>query len=160
VSGNTGVYGGGVVIGSGGVFTMKGGMVSDNATVMEDGYGGLGGGVFAGSGSSFTMEGGTIGGNTADYGGGVYARGSFTMAGGTIGGNTAGSDGGGLLCDSTAGGIFVKSGGTIDSANRAPSGRAVYMWDGRNRSIRNAAAGPGVNMDSRKPGRPGGWEAR
>ena len=49
------------------------------------------------------MNGGTISDNTANYGGGVYARyGTFTMTGGTISGNSAYDWGGGIYLEGIA----------------------------------------------------------
>ncbi|MDR3114140.1 MAG: hypothetical protein LBU25_01305 [Treponema sp.] len=154
ISGNTasGPGGGGVHVYSGG-FTMSGGTISGNTASW--GFGG-GGGVYVSSNGSFTMSGGTISGNTASNdGGGVYmfGNGGFTMSGGIISGNTASDGGGGVY---RSGGRFIKSGGgTIDGTNAAEYGKVAYVY---NVGERNAAAGPGVNLDSTVSGPQGGWE--
>jgi hypothetical protein len=85
----------------------------------------------------------------------VFFNGVFTMTGGAIGGNAASINGGGVYVREY--GVFVKGGGTIDAANKAAYGRAVYAQDGRDHyRVRDSAAGPELNMDSREPG--GGWE--
>jgi len=77
-------------------FTMESGIISNNGSSAIDGgavrlYGGGGH-----SRSRFTMTGGSVSENTANNGGGVYARyGGLTMSGGSITGNTA-SNGGGI----------------------------------------------------------------
>jgi hypothetical protein len=75
------------------------------------------------------------------------------MNGGTISSNSASDWGGGVFVYSD--GRFVKTSGTIDGTNRADTGRAVYVEDGK---VRNSAAGPEVKLDSRVSGRAGGWE--
>jgi TolB-like protein len=158
ITGNS--AGGGVAVS--GSFTMNGGTISGNSA-------NWGGGVLVDFGGSFTMSGGTVSGNRAERngdhggnGGGVMAgsRGSFTMSGGTITGNSAARWGGGVYVWDNEGGSFAKDGGTIDAANSAKNGgRAVYVFvdDGGSRK-RDAAAGPGVNLDSRIAGLVGGWE--
>jgi hypothetical protein len=76
------------------------------------------------------------------------------MSGGTISGNAAGryGDGGGVYI---SGGVFIKTGGTIDDTNNAREGKAVYV---RELGMRNSTAGPAVNLDSRLSGSQGGWE--
>jgi len=165
-------YGGVAVIK--GTFTMNGGTISNN----ED----RGVGIDEGT---FTMNGGTISGNngglyTGNDGGGVHvsSRGTFTMNDGTISGNgiyhisdsrstfmgvttvikagdPAGA-GGGVSVEKS--GTFIKTGGTIDGTNNAEKGKAVYYGDGKSVWVRNSAAGPSVNMDTRVSGKQGGWE--
>jgi fibronectin type 3 domain-containing protein len=178
INGNTGSSGGGVYVSSGASFTMSGGEISGNTASSK------GGGVYVSSGT-FIMEGGTISGNIAtkyDGGGVLNSGGTFTMSGGTISGNTATSDGGGVL---NSGGTFTMSGGTIsgntatkydgggvyishgrftksgggiiDGTNSATSGKVVYVYSSPPKQ-RNAAAGPGVDMDSNINGSAGGWE--
>jgi len=153
LSGGSGVY-----VDNGGTFTMLGGEISDCHTNT-----GGGGGVYVTKEGTFTMSGGSIRGNTAARGGGVTvwgtedAGGTFTMTGGTISGNTTTrGDGGGIYVHGT----FVKTGGTIAADNKAAkNGNAVYAYvTGGKSRIRNSAAGPSVNMDSRVDGRAGGWE--
>jgi hypothetical protein len=118
-----------------------------------------GGGVALFSGT-FTMRNGIIFGNkTQDGGGGVsVAGGAFTMRGGEISGNTA-QGGGGVVIDAPTGGKFIKTGGTIDAANSAGIGSAVFVFLGGNiYQKRDAAAGPDVNLGSGKSGGAGGWE--
>jgi hypothetical protein len=117
------VFGGGVGVGSGGVFTMSGGEISGNTATV------VGGGVGVGSGGEFTMSGGEISGNTAATGGGVYMNsgGEFTMSGGEISGNAATNNGGGVSVGS--GGEFTMSGGEI-SGNTAATGGGVYVNSG------------------------------
>jgi hypothetical protein len=110
--------GGGVLIDSGGRFTMKGGLIGGTS-----GSGNVGawnydaGGVFVASGS-FTMSGGTITGNQVSSGGGgvlVGLGGTFTMdgAGAVISDNsTQGRGGGGV--DINEGGTFIMHRGTIE----------------------------------------------
>jgi len=151
-----------------GAFTMSGGTISGNDV-----------GVFIASPYDakntpgiFTMSGGTISGNSYDkdgfYGSGVIVtdRATFTMSGGTISGNKAKEQGGGVFIyrneQNRVGGTFIKTGGTIDGTNDAPRGKAVFYgnnYDQRNSAwVRNSAAGPSENMDTRVSGRQGGWE--
>jgi len=67
------------------VFSLSGGVISDNTAI-------LGGGVC--NDDKFNMSGGAISGNTANYGGGVYVgNGSFNSSGGKVSGNTASHSG-------------------------------------------------------------------
>ena len=154
VSRNTSSYNCGGVYVYNGTFTMKGGSISGNIA------NGNGGGVFVADKGTFIMEGGAISDNTASFAGGgvlVWKNGTFIMEGGAISGNTASLAGGGALVYGS--GTFVKSGrSTIDAANKADQGRAVYVYDSTAR-VRNSAAGPGLNLDSRVEGSEGGWEA-
>lgn len=86
-------YGGGAVYMAKGNFTMNGGEIKNNATVL------CGGAFYMEHGSaSFTMTNGTISGNSAKYGGGIYANGnSIKLSGGSITGNTASQWGGAAL---------------------------------------------------------------
>ena len=133
ISGNTNLnadsYGGGVYVGSGGIFTMSGGKISDNTSSSDGRSNAYGGGVYV-SGGIFTMSGGEISGNRAvtsnatqsdACGGGVYvgSDGIFTMNGGEVSGNGAvtelppGSDawGGGVYVAANA--TFTMNSGTI-----------------------------------------------
>jgi hypothetical protein len=75
--------------------------------------------------------------------------------GGSISGNSASYDGGGVYVYK---GTFIKRGNAaIDAANSAKQGKAVYV-DSSPVKVRDTAAGPGVNLDSRTSGRAGGWE--
>ena len=158
---------GGVYV-SDGTFTMSGGTISGNKNS----------GVFLSGNSTFTMSGGTISRNNdsgvklMDFKGNP----TFTMTGGTISGNTA-NFGGGVNVDKNS--VFVKTDGTIAGDNRSTegSGHMVYLsmkLDDKNMShidsiiavqsypnnVRNTAAGPSVNLDSRRLGSAGGWEPR
>jgi hypothetical protein len=142
-----------------GSFTMSGGEISGNKAVKADDAGGSGGGVYVNPGGSFALEGGTISGNTGTWGGGVQVFGGFTMTKGTISGNKADNYGGGVHVNTGNGGSFAKRGGIIDGTNTAPSGSAVFVWKSSDSSLtRNSAAGRGVNLDSGKLGKAGGWE--
>jgi hypothetical protein len=163
ISENKAFDGGGVFVANG-TFTMNSGTISEN-----DARNG-GGGVFVANGT-FTMNDGTISENDARNGGGVYVvAATFTMRGGTISGNDAlylgGGQGGGVYFNHNAS-TFIKApaegsetSGTIygsgeeSNSNTARSGQAV----GGIERIRNATAGPNVNLDSAKPGSDGGWE--
>ena len=89
---DSGGNGGGVFISTKGIFTMKGGTISNNDAAF--GKYGSGGGVYVHGGdqeknASFIMEGGTISGNSASWTGGVDVRyATFTMKGGRIQGST------------------------------------------------------------------------
>lgn len=82
---NSAEDGGGVYVDVGGVFSMRGGSVTDNTAT------GYGGGVYLNAGGSLLLSGGRIAGNSAAYsGGGVYAAGTVTLSGGArIEGNSA-----------------------------------------------------------------------
>jgi TolB-like protein len=116
-------------------------------------------GVVVREGGMFTMAGGEISGNTTSYAGGgvyVYWGETFTMEGGEISGNTASFVVGGVLVYSR--GTFVKRGrSTIDAANSAKNGKVVYVG-GSSPKRRDAAAGPGVTLDSAISGSIGDWE--
>ncbi|MDR1363257.1 MAG: hypothetical protein LBJ35_04340 [Spirochaetaceae bacterium] len=141
--------GGGVYVGINSSFTMQGGAINGNMAE-------FGGGVYvSGNGALFTMQSGAINGNTAEFGGGVYVSGGgalFTMQGGVINTNTA-KRGGGVYVES---GRFIKTGGRIDADNSSFDEARVFVFDGGKERI--SAAGQGVNMDSGKAGRAGGWE--
>jgi hypothetical protein len=120
-TGAPGTTGGGVLVNSGGTFTMDGGTVSGNTARKG------GGGVYVNQGT-FTMNGGTIGGddssgNTAsgESGGGVYVignGGSFTMENGSIvSGNKADNSGGGVAVYNN--GTFTMKTGSTVSGNKA-----------------------------------------
>lgn len=117
ISGNYAVQGGGGVIVMDGVFTMKNGEISGNAA------GNNGGGVTVQgyrASSVFTMEGGSITGNQGQAGGGVTLIGagdSFLMNGGSITGNrvtTVGANGGGILVNA---GVLKVSGTPVVNQN-------------------------------------------
>ena len=113
-------------------------------------------GVYVESGGTLCMENGVTVANCSEHG--VFVNGIFTMNGGTISGNTS-SYGGGVYVFYD--GIFVKTGGSITADNSAGDkdrGNVVYVISKSRR--RNSAAGPSVNMDSRKDGRAGLWQRR
>lgn len=121
ITGGNTTNGGGVFVGGGSLFTMKGGTITGN-TASEDGGGVR---VYVGT---FIMEGGVISGNTAgEYGGGVYVGGGakFTMKGGTIGGNIATSGGGGVYVGGQS--TFSMEDGVISGNSASSYGGGVYM---------------------------------
>jgi hypothetical protein len=125
--------GGGLYVGSGGVFTMKGGAISGNNARL------WGGGVYVEDGA-FTMKGGTISGNNASlWGGGVYVedRGVFTMDAGIISGNSASFWGGGVYVEDR--GVFIVKGGTISGNNADVDGRDVYIKDASAHTMEDGA---------------------
>jgi len=107
---NTANSGGAVYID--GTFDMSGGAISGNEAVSRDSGIGSGGGVSVGSGE-FNMTGGTISENNAHIGAGVYTNSTFIMNGsGTIiSGNQATSAGGGVYVGSS--GEFYISDGIV-----------------------------------------------
>jgi len=114
-----------VVVDRDGTFTMNGGEISGNITVL----GATGGGVAVGNYATFIMSGGKISGNTGGFsgsGGGVVVsnNGTFIMNGGEISGNTARGSGGGVYLGYSA--TFTMEGGEI-SGNTAQYGGAVCM---------------------------------
>jgi len=121
-------------VGDGGVFTMSGGEIFDNATARD------GGGVHISAGT-FTMTGGVISGNMASrHGGGIFVgSGVFYKTGGTIHG----------------------FGGTHNDNRASGTGHAVAVWAAGSARVgryRNTTAGPTVRMASATAGAAGGWE--
>jgi hypothetical protein len=113
--------GSGVYVGSG-IFTMTGGIISDNTA---NGYGG---GVYVKG--TFNMTGGTITGNTASEGGGVCIgdfNGTFTMTGGTISNNTASKGGGVNVSGVSKANTFTMRDGTITSNIATEYGGGVFV---------------------------------
>jgi hypothetical protein len=97
-------------------------------SVLTGNTAGYGGGVYAAKGGTLKMSGGTISGNSASTsGGGVVVYGDFTMSSGTISDNHSPVDGGGVLVWS--GGMFTMSGGEV-SGNSAAQGGGVYVIGG------------------------------
>jgi len=167
---------------SGGKLIMNdGAMISSNKNTTSS-ISSSGGGVYISFGT-FTMNGGKISGNTATFGGGVYSCGIFTMNGGQISSNTASYAGGGVGVYNIDR-IFTKSGNSIisgydnstsdnvvkDGGNLGknkghavavieivinPSGEVASGFLAR---LRESYAGYGVNLDSSKSGKAGGWE--
>ncbi|MDR2485337.1 MAG: hypothetical protein LBD55_08080 [Treponema sp.] len=122
ISGNTGLYGGGVSA-LDCTFTM-----SNTAVISGNTSENSGGGVFVGNGT-FEMTGGEISNNTSDNsGGGLYVGGYCTalLAGGSITGNRSAKEGGGI--DVKAHNIVTLTGVTI-SGNKAEKGGAVHVWE-------------------------------
>ena len=116
ISGNSGLYGGGIlVIGSGTYCTMSGGTITDNNVVDEgSAANGFGGGVMVACSARMDLSGGTISNNRAgsgpsgyygNDGGGIVVGGGYSgmcqqaqlnMTGGEVSGNYAGNCGGGI----------------------------------------------------------------
>jgi hypothetical protein len=120
ISGNNATYGGGVVVDVGGAFTMSG----DSKVNGNTGTNGCG--VYVKNGGAFTMNGGEISGNSGMNGGGVYVMSDnsvFKMSGGTISGNTT-SLGGGVYINS---GVFTMGGGVISGNTAEIEGGGVYV---------------------------------
>ena len=144
--------GGGVNIGSGGVFEMHDGTIAGNSA----GDWSNGGGVNIGSGGVFEMHDGTIAGNNANTGGGVSigSDGVFEMHGGTISNNTSSTNGGGVSIG--FGGVFEMHGGTIAGNNTTgdwSNGGGVsigsdgmFEMHGGTISNNTASTGGGVNV--------------
>jgi len=174
----SGGSGGGVFVGGeGGTFIMNGGIIRGN---INNSTGDGGGGVFVGTNreNTFTMNDGIISGNSSiggGGGGGVCIRGGiFTMNNGTISGNIGSSSGGRW----SGGGVFIREGTFIKSAN----GGIIYGLDTSERLAnkatgqiqgqavfiqtttidvflqRNMTAGVNQALDSRQRGTTGGWE--
>ena len=141
ITGNTGG-----AVNNWGVFSMRGGTISDNAgrQGINGGIGGSGGVFNAGV---FVMYDGTISGNSGGEGaanrwgarggiGGVNNTGRFEMHGGTISGNSGGlgSGGWGGIGGVSNSGVFFMHGGTISgNTGGADSGAnigASSPWDG------------------------------
>ncbi len=146
ISGNTGVYGGGIeVIGSSTVFDMSGGRIDGN-TVSGHTTSNYGGGVLVASGAVMNLSGGTISNNAAEEGyssylgaggGGISVGGGNTgmcqkatlnMTGGTLSGNRAYNNGGGIYIEDNC--LAYVSGGLL-TGNHAQRGMfgggAIYV---------------------------------
>ena len=120
-------YGGGVFVN--GAFTMSGGSINGTATTQ-------GGGVYVNASGSFTMSEGAITG-TAPNGGGVFVRGAggtFTMSGGSING-TASGNGGGVNNED---GKVTLSGGAV-TGTAGGNGGGVFHHGGVNTTLNGAA---------------------
>jgi hypothetical protein len=99
---------------NGGVFVLKGGVITGNSRTDpgSSGGAGMGGGVRVEGSGTFTMEDGMITGNSAiRRGGGVLNGGTFTMKGGVIFGNSADIGGGVSNVDDSN--VFIMEGGRI-----------------------------------------------
>jgi len=133
--------GGGVFVYSNRTFTMEGGTVSENIATN-------GGGVYVMSNGTFNMSGNSaVSGNTASgNGGGVYISGSFTISGGELSGNTA-NWGGGVYAVG-AGSTFTMGGGTIGAGNNANSGGGVYITSGTFRIVTGTIYGTNESTTS------------
>ena len=152
--------GGGVIVQSGGTFTMSGGIIGGPNT--GDGNSSpRGGGVYV-NGGTFTMSGtAAISGNSATInGGGVYvSSGTFTMSGGIIGDSdpakaNSAINGGGVFLESSS--SFIMAGGKI-SNNKATGnsstqgGGGVYIYSGSNLTMSSDA-----NISGNSSGNHGG----
>ena len=122
VTGGYNRYGGGVYVGSNGVFRLQGGAISGNRAYS-------GGGVCVDEFGVFTMTGGAISGNQAEGGGGVSVYGDsddcpcpgvFTMSGGTISGNVA--------YDGFGGGMYMEGDAVVTLTGGEISGNAAVSW--------------------------------
>jgi hypothetical protein len=125
-TGDSGLGGGGVYVGTGSSFTLKAGTIWDNTSASQ------GGGVCT-RGGTIIMEGGTVKDNRAvKAGGGVYVSGTnpavFTMRNGTISANkvTDATGRGGGVCVG-ANGKFEMNGGEIKKNNSGNDGGGVYI---------------------------------
>ena len=125
ISKNTAVYGAGVHVNDGGVFTMDDtSIIRENIASGSDNSGGGGIHLFDGT---FTMNGGTVSGNkaegnTIDSGGGgiyIYSGNTFTMTGGTFTENNAGRGKGAFLCkkDGNPGNLCMSGTAKFESNN-------------------------------------------
>ncbi|MBR6891429.1 MAG: leucine-rich repeat protein, partial [Clostridia bacterium] len=114
ISGNTGVYGGGIQIcGSGAVFNMTGGRITGNRTIAsKESYGG---GVNVGSGATMNLSGGVVEKNE------VY--GVNSAVGGHGGGIAVGADVSGMC----QGARLVMTGGKVDGNVSAESGGGIFV---------------------------------
>ena len=141
---NTDNYSGGGGVYLGGIFTMKGGVVSGNTAASS------GGGVFVEYDGTFNMENGIISGNTAaNSGGGVYVYywGMINKTGGTIYGYTAGDNNSNV----------VRSGSTVNNN----LGHAVYAIGNYGSMIikrKETNAGSTVNLYFYYNSYSGGWD--
>ena len=122
VTGGYNRYGGGVYVGSNGVFRLQGGAISGNRAYS-------GGGVSVDEFGVFTMTGGAISGNQAEGGGGVSVYGDsddclcpgvFTMSGGIISGNVA--------YDGFGGGMYMEGNAVVTLTGGEISGNAAVSW--------------------------------
>ena len=122
VTGGYNRFGGGVYVGSNGVFRLQGGAISGNRAYS-------GGGVSVDEFGVFTMTGGAISGNQAEGGGGVSVYGDsddclcpgvFTMSGGTISGNVA--------YDGFGGGMYMEGNAVVTLTGGEISGNAAVAW--------------------------------
>ena len=133
----------GVVVNSGGVFTMNGGTIEGNYGANQWGTPAHGAGVFV-DGGVFTMNGGTISNNTATSGAGVSVNaGLFVMQGGYITNNVGGVDGtwGGGVDVRGANAEFVMEDGVI-AGNFSVNGGGVNVRDGAEFTMNGGTIGP------------------
>jgi hypothetical protein len=170
ISGNEAAYGGGVHVGSGGIFSMAGGEISDNSVYkraegfnFEDDYGmqdsGRGGGVNIENGGKFERVGGTIKGNAA--GGDVNTPISGGYGG--FGGGVAFSGNGWLSIYKNALIYGDDNGHFKNNANGAGEledpprhhGYAVYAWHNEMTYYRNSTINKGERVNL---GLSGDWE--
>ena len=107
VTGNTGVYGAGILTDyPDDVLTVTDSVISKN-TVVGNGAGGIDGG------GTITISGSTISSNTGGIGGGIGSSATLTISASTISDNTAG-EGGGIVCS----GKTLIEDGTVISGNK------------------------------------------
>ena len=120
---NTWLVGGGVSVGSGGVFNMSGGTIRDNSA--QDDGGGVG---VAASGSFYMSGSSVIRNNTTRYGGGgIACYGNAEILGGEVKNNYADYGGGIAIMD---GGTGVLSGGSVAENTASGNGPGVFLRDG------------------------------
>ena len=113
ISGNTGMYGGGIQIcGSGSEFTMSGGVIKNNTADHVKAYGG---GVNVSCGAIMNLSGGEILNNKA--------TGSNNAVGAAGGGIAIGADVSGMC----QGARLVMKGGTIDGNESGQSGGGIFI---------------------------------
>ena len=113
ISGNTGMYGGGIEIcGNGSIFTMSGGVIENNTADHAKSYGG---GVNVSSGAVMYLSGGTIRKNKA--------VGSSSAVGGQGGGISIGADVSGM-CQQAR---LVMTGGTVSDNESAQCGGGIFI---------------------------------
>ncbi|MDR2144181.1 MAG: hypothetical protein LBP29_07410 [Treponema sp.] len=113
--------GGGVAVYEGGVFALKGGVVSGNQASIA------GGGVVLNRGAALTMEGGGINGNTSAGSGGALAlidNCTFTLLDGELANNAGGEYGGAVAADHTA--ALVLRGGSIRGNSAGVHGGGIF----------------------------------
>ncbi len=120
VTENRGGAGGGIRA-TGGFFTLRNGIVSDNTSINAN----VGGGILA---NDFSVINSTISGNTANQGGGIYTVGDGTIVNTTISGNTATNAGGGGIFAST--GAEVRITNSTITQNSATGGGGILAANG------------------------------
>jgi hypothetical protein len=120
--------GGGVLLMNGAVFTMNGGIISENKFLN-----GNSAGVYLRDGTTtFNMTGGEITGNQGKWAGGVIVinSGTFNMSGGSIHHNSAISWGAGVGVNATAATFNMSGSAEIYSNTSSGTGGGVYVGNG------------------------------